>query len=300
MRQHLFFRACLGMLLTWPVNVLADDLPVIHWGAAHFPPFWQVEDNQPPKGIFAEVQQLVLDQLSDYQHQFDHSNFNRLLLEMQQGKPLCLFGLTKTPERQTYLMFSEPFLPLPAYGAIFKQSEKHKLEPFLLPDGRLSLRSLLNSQNLLLGHIGGRSLGPDIDALLVDGRGRPRPTLVPFMNTQSYQPMMGMLLKGRLDIILGNAIEARYYSAKYDSEDLLSFLPFEESPPHFSAHFACTTGAWGQQIIANINRIVTNNALILAGVERMAAHMLSDNRRAYLQQADTFSQLSPGRPQGAM
>ncbi|MBN7826610.1 hypothetical protein [Bowmanella dokdonensis] len=254
----------------------------VTWGAASFPPFWQMGQGEHPGGAFGDVQQLVLDKLMQYRHEFYYSNFNRLLLTMQKGERLCLFGLRKTEQREVFLRFSEPFLPLPEYGVIYRHEERARLQPYLLASGRVSLDGIISDRRLLIGHVGGRSLGREMDSLLLDERSKPRATVFIITNIQTIQPLMGMLNLKRLDLVLGNALEARYYGSLLTGAEAFDFMPVQEGQRQLAAHFACSKGAWSESLIAQINELITDPQLKAQAAERFATYLPASDRQRYL------------------
>ncbi len=83
------------------------------WFIRDWPPVNILQGQQQGQGAYDVMLSRLIAALPQYQHQLHISNLTMRQQMMQQQKPHCLFGLLKTPQRQTFLQFSEPVAVIP-------------------------------------------------------------------------------------------------------------------------------------------------------------------------------------------
>lgn len=91
-------------------DVRADTMD---WFIRDWPPVNILQGPQQGQGAYDVMLHRLILALPQYEHQLHVSTLTMRQQMMQQQKSHCLFGLLKTPQRQTFLHFSEPVALIP-------------------------------------------------------------------------------------------------------------------------------------------------------------------------------------------
>lgn len=91
-------------------SALADTMD---WFIRDWPPVNILQGPQQGQGAYDVMLNRLIAALPQYDHQLHISTLTMRQQMMQQQKSHCLFGLLKTPQRQTFLQFSEPAAAIP-------------------------------------------------------------------------------------------------------------------------------------------------------------------------------------------
>ncbi|WP_157836319.1 TIGR02285 family protein [Rheinheimera texasensis] len=97
-------------LLAIAHSALADTMD---WFIRDWPPVNILQGPQQGQGAYDVMLNRLIAALPQYDHQLHISTLTMRQQMMQQQKSHCLFGLLKTPQRQTFLQFSEPVAVIP-------------------------------------------------------------------------------------------------------------------------------------------------------------------------------------------
>lgn len=91
-------------------SALADTMD---WFIRDWPPVNILQGPQQGQGAYDVMLNRLIAALPQYDHRLHISTLTMRQQMMQQQKSHCLFGLLKTPQRQTFLQFSEPVAVIP-------------------------------------------------------------------------------------------------------------------------------------------------------------------------------------------
>lgn len=101
----------------WLFGLLAcvqvADADTIDWYVRDWPPVNILQGPERGQGAYDVMLNRLIAALPQYQHQQYVSSLTMRQQMMQQQRPHCLFGLLKSPQRQTFLQFSEPAAIIP-------------------------------------------------------------------------------------------------------------------------------------------------------------------------------------------
>jgi uncharacterized protein (TIGR02285 family) len=104
-------------LLAYGQSAIADS---IDWFVRDWPPVNILQGPQQGQGAYDLMLDRLIAAMPQYQHQLHVSTLTMRQQMMQQHKTHCLFGLLKTPQRQTFLQFSEPVAVIPNLQLVAK------------------------------------------------------------------------------------------------------------------------------------------------------------------------------------
>ena len=243
-----------------PAQAVADD---IQWLSAEFPPMVM------SKGAYAR--QGYINALFDYvQAQLPQHRFTEVILPWPrvmhmaaQGGPYCLIAAFKTPEREAFLRFTEPYGYLIPLGLVAPAIHAERLKPYLNANGQVSLEALMARHDLHPGVASGRSYGPQIDHLLA---AEAHPTQI--HQSESTHALFQMLSLGRIDYSFSYPSELLYYSANHQA---LRFYPIEGSDELLPGRFSCTRSPETNRVFADIQQLMQrgeHRAVFKASYER--------------------------------
>ncbi|WP_165855676.1 TIGR02285 family protein [Marinobacter sp. JSM 1782161] len=276
----------LCVVLLWCADVLADtDKPVITWRAPDFPPFFAGIDGR-NGGVLDRLHLLVTDAMPEYQHRYRQSDFARMIYEMERGVSTCSYALLWTPERSTFVAYSDPVIPMLPPGLVLRRDQADRLAPLYGGERRVSLTALLENESLRLGVVRGRSYGRAVDQIARQyfnrvGLNDPRT-----VRLRHAELLFGLLEAGRVDAILAHSSEVHYYAGSSNTD--LVFLALTEQPAYLLQYYGCPRGAWGNAIIDAIDKVLEDPAIRQEGRDLYRQTLLPVDRRAYDDVFDLF------------
>jgi len=218
------------------------------WAALDFPPFQIREGEFAATGSFDGLLDLLVNQLSEYDHEVVTMTFARREEEIRKGQVLCTPGLFRTPAREKLLSFSLPALIHLDNRVVFPAAKADRFEGAR----PLDLESLLKRADLIGGIISERSFAPNIDPLLRQYAKAPNLVVRPMKSAQMFE----LLVKGEIDYTVLFPHEAAYLARQSGRPQEIALRPIAGTPPYIFTHVACTKGPWGEAMIARINGIL--------------------------------------------
>jgi len=235
-------------------------LPALTWGQdsvtwmeAVMPPYFIQDGNQKEQGYGDVITHLIQQELGDYEHEEVVTNITRHFHKFKQGEKVCSVGLYRTPEREEFMYFSIPsFLTLPAVIIIKKEAF-----PQFGNQTTVRLADVLNSKQMIIGLSKDRSFGTDTDAILKQHKDDG--TLLETAGPELSLNLFKMLMKGRLDGLIGLPEEALFQAEQLGIRDQLMTLTIEENLNGYESWLSsvgCSKTAWGKALIDKINVIL--------------------------------------------
>ncbi len=253
-RLFLLSTAVLSLLiLNVPVPAKAKE--AVTWMEAVMPPFLIQSGVQQNQGYGNVITNIIQQGLVDYEHDTITTNITRHFYKFKQGEKVCSVGLYRTPEREEFMYFSMPsFLTLPPVLIV----KKDGLSRF---GNRTSvqLAEILNDKKLMVGMSKDRSYGSTTDDILKKHKGSSN--ILESTGQELSLNLFKMLLKGRLDGIIGLPEEALYQAEQLGIRDQLMTLTIEENQNGYEGWMSsvgCSKNAWGRAIIDKINEVLLN------------------------------------------
>jgi len=239
------------LLLAVPAPTRAKDS--VTWMEADMPPFLIQNGPKKEQGYGDLVTHIVQENLTDYAHEEMVTNITRHFHKFKQGEKVCSVGLYRTPEREAFMYFSLPsFLTLPAVIIVRKEA----LSQFG-NQTTVRLADVLQNKNMTIGLSKDRSYGANTDAILNHHRGDGN--LVETAGQELSLNLFKMLMKGRIDGIVGLPEEALYQAEQLGIRDQLMTLTIEENLYGYESWLSsvgCSKNAWGKAIIDKIDAIL--------------------------------------------
>ncbi len=224
----------------------------VAWMEVIFPPGYIQEGPFKGQGYEDVVTDILQENLPEYRHEVMMGNVARMFHEFKQKKNVCNVALFKTPEREKFMHFSIPStftLPNRLIALAGGSESLHE-------GSAVSLDALLK-KDVRLGVSRGRSYGKPIDKVLKkyesDG------SVFLHSGEDVFQSLLKMLLKGRLDYMLGLPEEAVYVAERMGVKDKIVTFQIQESKGGYDAwlgHVACSKTDWGKRLIDRINTIL--------------------------------------------
>jgi uncharacterized protein (TIGR02285 family) len=196
------------------------------------------------------IVELLIAGMPDLVHDRQTASPTRILRELELGRQVCSVAYLKTPERERVMTFSIPDLILPPNGVTVRRDSLSRFGG----GGAVSLATLLGDPSLRLGIADGRSYGDAIDPLLQARRGAPN--LHVRQGEDLYPSLVQMLVRGRLDYVLGYPYEARYVASRFALGETIVNLPLVEAREHTFAYVVCPKTDWGRALIARVDALL--------------------------------------------
>lgn len=231
------FLLVLGVLLHMPVSARCEMQSFAYPNRQPY----NYTDNGKPSGLLVELADKILKD-AGLEFQFSEMPSNRILLEMQQPESqICTFGWFKTPERETFAVFSAPFYQdTPLIALILKKNAG-------LFEGKHRLQDLIADQTLTMGLIRGWSYGSYVDDLL-------KTQNVRVMDIPARPQQMYMLLTGRFlyTLLRESEIDEAIALADKDQKDFVAIPLSDLSNDRGKRYFLCGKGV-RPEVIDKIN-----------------------------------------------
>jgi len=222
----------------------------ILWPYFHYPPLYQVEGLN-VTGYGAHAQKMISDQMTEYTHKSIQAQPARIFGDLKNGVHYLAYGAAKTPEREEYLYYSLPCRLVFTDGVVMRPE---KARPYLV-DSKISLRKLLENENLIMGLSKGASYGSEIDSILKEYNGRIRQFIITGEESEGRQ--LKMIEAGRMDWIIWEPFALEVLKKNTGIRDELRvYEVLEKKNAFITGYIVAPKNEWGKNKIDTINRIL--------------------------------------------
>ncbi|SEL34497.1 transporter substrate-binding domain-containing protein [Xaviernesmea oryzae] len=247
--RHVFLPYALAAILSalvlpGPASAQAESSPLT-WAIYDAAPFMMREGPDTDRGIFDRIRHILSERLSDLPQTILEAPFPRIVSAMKSGANWCFVGGVKTPERETFAVFSRPVAMFYPLRIIINRQALPRFQAL----GPLSLTNVLRDHHdLKTSLLRNRSLGPTIDALL---------QRYPVKEQHSdFGEAFRMLLTGRLDYLIDYSNIAGYYAERLGQADAFALLLIEESIEPVFPRVMCAATPEGRNAVQRIDAIL--------------------------------------------
>ena len=179
------------------------------------------------------------------------ASFSQTLFQLKAGDPICYPALVKTPERETFIAFSQMSVMHPSNYVTLSD----ELVKTLNLRREVDLRELLDNEQLVLGLESGRSYGTQIDRTIrIHGVN----TTMTFKAGKSLVALYQMLTRSRVDYLIGYPFEAYFALDTLEQSAAFRSYPILGTPQFTMGAVGCANTPWGQAVISRINGVLDN------------------------------------------
>jgi len=236
-------------LLTFLSEVYAKES--IIWIEHDFPPVSILEGPLKGSGGADLIQQLLVENLAEYDHKKSRVNISRYQVMMKAYKNVCDCVTFKTDEREKYMHFSSiPASFIRSNGIIIRSAN---IEQFR----SASLTDIINNRSLILGIAQNRTFSKEIDQILDSNKDKNH--IINRASSDITKGLISMLLMNRIDYFLGYDWELKYLLKRYWSPEIakeLIFIPIKETNAYSVSYVSCSKTDFGKEVIEKINKIL--------------------------------------------
>ncbi len=231
------------LLLSFPV-----EAEKVEWYATDFYPCHILSGLQKGLGYCDKALSVLFEKMDEFEHEVSFISGAKLNEKVSKGIPLCTLSLLKTDERQRYLLYSDPVMPVLPNGLITLRGDE-RFTPYLDDKNRVVLSKLVRNEQLVFGRIKARSYGPKIDRVLdADFAVYPR------IMTAWDLPFVDILKAGRIDYFISFPAAALGQEVTvYENQQTQFFSIYEDSQLYFPS-ISCTKGQLGKKVIDRVNK----------------------------------------------
>jgi uncharacterized protein (TIGR02285 family) len=247
-----------------PAGSAAPQKDVINWYTYNLPPLYIGEGSLRGQGVLdITLRQHIAPALPGFGHEVRDVPVLRLEQALRNDAKACVIGLFRNASREAFMHFSTPLLGQLPPGVFVARNQLARLAAFRDAQGVLSLRGALASGDIRLGAAVGRSYGAGIDALLAEPALQAQVARVSATNPTLN--LMAMLSLGRIELLVAlpyepNALRRLEGASVPD----MVFVPVSESPQRINGFVACAKSPQGAAVIAKVDALLAQPAVIKA------------------------------------
>ena len=244
-------------------DAFAQEKETIRWLGWEQVPNFITQGQFEGQGLGDSFTKVLQRNLPQYNHKLVVSNaqrYNRLIRE----EDVCVAWAWIVPGSREYRIHSRPVSLAPRTGV---QTLKSKQHLFGKPGETLSLATLLANPKIKLGYLDGMAYSKEVHALMKQYRGKEN---VLFSSRSEVEFSLAMLEGRRVDYFFGFPAQAIYDAELRGIPNKYQFYHIEEIAMYASMHTHCSKSAFGQKVMVEVNKIITDEVLVrhLAVIER--------------------------------
>jgi uncharacterized protein (TIGR02285 family) len=233
----------------------AGEPPLITWMQADTPPF-HIGDGQ---GVKDRQYLFLAAHLPQFRHRQMIASVARNWYELEHADGICIVGVSRTPEREKFTLFSQR--PLVGFGTriVVRRGQAERFKEFLDPQGAVDLVKLAQSPALVGGYVTAMHYGDSVSRFIEDDHRAAR--LDKFVTPPQ---LFNVLKAGRLDYIFGQAVEAAYYAKEFGLQPgELKTLKITSSGKGGGGGIGigCSNGPAGRQVIQAIDALLSDEQM---------------------------------------
>lgn len=232
-----------------PTAAPEENREIINWILPHLLAEPTPSQNNNIHKYSALYRRYFQSQLTQFSHREEKMPLARFLKKARSGKEFCLSGMVRTPEREKYLVYSDPMARLPLPHVYVRGTTANRLG---LEDGQVSLAWLMDQPGIRAVFQRARSYGPldEIIAARIDQPGFLRSTVL-------TKTLAEMLALGRVDFFIEYPVilDSITVAGKYIR---FRVLRVKEQPETMPVHIACAKTPFGRRVVQRISEIIAN------------------------------------------
>ncbi|QTL34629.1 transporter substrate-binding domain-containing protein [Pseudoalteromonas viridis] len=235
------------LLLTYlsSLSYAHSSAPVVSWITLDFPPYYIYADRDEGEGRDEQLISLLHAQLPHLAFQRQGFPASRAIHELSHSDSgYCMVSLYKTAQRKKHITYTKHYATIGlSPGLALRKETVQKLG--LDIHQAVSLVDLMLKHQLTLGVAQSRSYGEKLDLLIAR---LPPDQVVVRPGWDTLQSLTNMLIKKRVDLVLGYPSEHYYLSKRLGSDDLLQ-VSLAGVPLVAKGYIGCTKNADGKQAV---------------------------------------------------
>jgi len=225
------------------------------WCQFDLPPLYIIDGPDANKGSVDTQAQFLMRHMPEYQHQTQVSNIRRVGEQMRNHEHVVCAGMQKNAERETYMVFSLPFVGALPPMLVMPRSKLERMRPYLNAAGEVRLPALVEGSPMVLGLAFGRSYGRDIDATMLTFKDRPNVMVRP-SGQDLTEGLIKMMSLNRIDYTIAYASELSVFSKALGTEHEIVSLPIEGLPRYIPIYITAPADDWGRVFIERVNQLL--------------------------------------------
>lgn len=235
---------------------------VVMWNEMNFAPHFILDGPYKGMGFGDKVIPILIEAFPEYQHRRFSGNTALMLERSKNDEHVCTINFIKTEERKKYIYFSLPYIFVLPNGLIIREEDKSKFDKYIDSDGKVSLASLLEKSDLKFGVSGKTAYGKGVDPIIAANKDNPN--VVARFGKDLTEGLLQMLDLKRIDYMLTYPDMRSFLTKKLNIQSKLRYIPVAEMPKDYllEAHVACARNAWGEELIAKVDSLITDTDLI--------------------------------------
>lgn len=221
----------------------------ITWIVIDFAPYYILSDNLEGQGRDELLIKLIQQRMPDYTFNYKVFPASRAIYELSNfNNQYCMISLYKTAERKKHIAFSDEYstIGLSTSAAL----RKDVAQSLGITNSAIDLEKLVTEHGLTIGVAANRSFGNEIDALLAS---LPTKQVLVRPGRDTLESLTFMLLKKRVDVILGYPSEHHYHKLHVDTQDELTQVRLSIASQITAGYAGCNNNAIGKEQIAVIS-----------------------------------------------
>lgn len=234
----------------------------IRWYKNDFPPYFITDGQLKNKGILDLLYPHVIDIFPGFKHKFFISNNLGFLKRADSGDDVCSLSVMKTEERAEKVFFSKPYLYVLQNAVFVRGQDIDKFVKYLDKEGRVSLKELIEDENLRIGIMQGASYGLGIDGII--SKSINNKNVITRKGSDFSEGLFKMLKLGRIDYMITYDESIQFLLKKLNFKSEYLFIPIaDDSVKHLNqGRVACAKTKVGKLVIEKVNNAIEEGNLV--------------------------------------
>ncbi len=220
----------------------------IIWGHACIPPIYVCDENK-LTGVAVDIENIIFENLKEYNHKRVRSNLERLLQNLKTKGLFCNSFISKNADREKFLYYSIPAAIVPPIHIFIRKDDYAAFGG----TNAISLENTLKNSKLKFGYPSFRSFGPTIDSIIKlhakDAH------LFPTYSSEIVKQQIILLKDKRIDYTIGGYFEINFAANQGTKIEIMP-LKIEETQNYLVLYIVCPKNEWGKRMIDKINEIL--------------------------------------------
>ena len=239
------------LILLTCANSRAQAIDTVIWHYFDFPPLYIVSSNgDEPYGAGIELHDRLIVELNGFDHVRRRFSLARAFALARADVLVCFVGAHRTPERETFLVYSRPFF---VYSPPMLTLRRDMLSAGAERRPQ-SLAQVLQSHGNRFGLPVGLSYGPETDAILE----RYGNSALPLFGEGRSERALLLLSLGRIDYTIAQPLAFGWLAGQRGFSEVLTQVPLVDVTRFEGFSVACTDTPAGRQAIARIDDLLSD------------------------------------------
>ena len=261
------------------ISLICFAKPVINWYTQEFPPFYISSGEYADRGSGDNIKNYLIKYMDDFEHKKSVVDLKRLQELAKTDPNFATYILFKTPERESFLLFSDPYAIRFLSGLVILKENLPKFSKYINSEGKIDFEKVVLDQNIKLSFASKRFYSKSVNDVLI--KYSSQKNLEEIFSQNATLVNIEKLVYKRADCIIEYPSVVNYELSTNNLSANCIFIPIRGVKEFEYVYLAFPKSSFGTEMILRVNKEMMNFRFNPDYINECANW--NDNKNEYIQ-----------------